>query len=365
MAISFVDCRDDHLSSLHAFFARAYRPDYKLRVSETLFRWQFRETPDSEGNVYHLRLALNDGEIAGCLGYIPVETNLGSRVVRGAWVINWMIDPNQRRLGLGPFLMREVTRQFEVTLNVGPNRDARDLLSRMGWTDYGELSRYVYVLDAQAAGALTENGKLEWPARASPAERKSSQDVAVTLVDRFDDDATELWDGSLATEGASTGGTRRSAKFLNWRYADHPQFNYRLFEARDKGGLAGLAVYRVEQVHELPVRVGHLVELISEAGRRFDGEGILLQSVFDDARVQGVAAIDFFCASRRFSASLARCGFLSGEDPAIAQIPILFQPLDRRRAGIPFMAYLGNIPEGTEVQDWYVTKGDGDQDRPN
>jgi hypothetical protein len=39
--------------------------------------------------------------------------------------------------------------------------------------------------------------------------------------------------------------------------------------------------------------------------------------------------------------------------------------VDRRRSGIRFMASLGNVPEAAEVQDWYVTKSDGDQDRPN
>lgn len=358
MAVSFVDCQVDHLPSLRAFFARVYRSDYVLRVNEALFHWQFRETSTNKGNDYHIKLALVDGKIAGCLGYIPVEVTLGGRIVRGAWMANWMVDPNLRRLGLGPLLIREVTRRFDVTLVVGLSRDARDLLPRMGWTDFGELARYVCVLNTQAAGALTETGKLEWPARALLDEWEPRQGTTIRLVNRFSDEATLLWD---EVWGKSAAGTRRSAEFLNWRYASHPVFAYRLLEVHNERRLSGLAVYRVEQVRDMPICVGRIVELISEA----DVEECLLSAVLNDARSQDAAALDFFCSSQRFSLVMARYGFLPGEDEAAMQIPVLFQPLDRPRTGIPFMAYLGNVPDAIKLKDWYVTKGDGDQDRPN
>jgi GNAT superfamily N-acetyltransferase len=358
MAVSFVDCHDELLPSLQTFLARVYRPDYILRINEQLFRWQFGETPVSKTSLYHIKVALLEGEIAGLLGYVPVEVSLGERVVRGAWTANWAVDPNWQRLGLGVLLMRELTRQFDITLVVGLSRDSRLLLPRMGWSDFGELTRYVYIVDPQRARTLTETGGLEWPEATRSDDSALPPDVAINLVDRFSDESTRLWDTTL---GASAAGTRRTAKFLNWRYAGHPVFDYRLFEVRRNGQLRGLAVYRVEQVRNLPVRVGRIVELVAESGL----ERCLLDTVIDDARSQDVVALDFFCASQRFSTLMAQCGFIAGEDNAAAQIPTLFQPIDRRRTGIPFMAYLRNVPDAAELHDWYVTKGDGDQDRPN
>lgn len=37
----------------------------------------------------------------------------------------------------------------------------------------------------------------------------------------------------------------RDAKYINWRYATHPDFKYRIFAARDANGLRGWAVVRV------------------------------------------------------------------------------------------------------------------------
>lgn len=356
MAVSFIDCHAELLPPLQAFFARVYRPDYILRVNEALFRWQFGGMPVSEKKLYHVKLALLDGRIAGCLGYVPVEVNLGRGVVRGAWTANWVVDPDWQRIGLGVLLMRELTRQFDITLAVGLSRDSRALLPRMGWNDFGELTRYICVLDPQNARALTETGRLEWPTGA--LLKGPPQGATVKPVNRFSDDATILWD---KTWGASAAGTRRSAEFLNWRYTRHPVFNYRLFEARRNGQLSGLAVYRVEQVRNMQARVGRIVELVSETGV----ERCLLKAVIDDARLHDVAVLDFFCSSRRFSTIMGQCGFLPAEDKAAVEIPTLFQPIDRRRTGIPFMAYLLNVPDATEPHDWYVTKGDGDQDRPN
>jgi hypothetical protein len=45
-------------------------------------------------------------------------------------------------------------------------------------------------------------------------------------------------------------------------------------------------------------------------------------------------------------------------------MPVLFQPIDRARTGIPFMADVTKLPP-IELDEWYVTKGDADQDRPN
>jgi GNAT superfamily N-acetyltransferase len=369
VAVTFEDCRAERLPALQEFFGRMYGLGYVLRVNERQLRWQYGDTPISaitgRENAYHVRLGLVDGEVKGCLGYTPLEISMAGRVVRGAWLANWMVDPDQRQFGLGLQLMRQVMSEFEIALTVGANQLARGLFTRMGWTDFGLLPRYVCVLDAQAAETLAGrgsgigdrgSGRGQNPIP-TPASGYPRSPIPVTIVDRFDDDATELWDRLWGERAA---GTRRSAEFLNWRYASHPVFVYRLFEVRDNGRLTGLAVYRVEQVRDMPMMVGRIVEIVAEEA----AEAGLLGALLDDARSQGVAVLDFFCASRRLAGTMSRWGFLPGDHEAVAHIPILFQPVDRRRSGITFLAYLRNFPAAGNL-DWYVTKGDGDQDRPN
>jgi hypothetical protein len=355
MAVSFTECQAEHVGALHAFWQRMYRPDYVLVANKEVFCWQFGRRDNRPG--FNIKLALIDGEIMGCLGYIPVEVSIKGQVRSGCWTANWMVDPEQRRLGMGPLLMRELTQQFDVTLVVGLSKDARALLPRMGFADLGELDRYVCVLDPVRAAALLEGGSLEWPDAASKADC-SFETMSVRRVESFDSAATELWDRLLGREMM---GTRRTADFLNWRYAMHPVFRHRLFVVESEGSLRGLAVYRVEQARGVDVRVGRLLEFVAEP----EAADALLGAVLSDARDQQVSVVDFFTSAARFETLLTRHGFLRGDHPLSALIPLLFQPIDRRRSGIAFMAHSRSVPAVADRNGWYVTKSDGDQDRPN
>jgi FkbH-like protein len=359
-AIVFADCRTEDVPALKEFVARSYGAQYVLGANDAYFEWQFGDMTGEPVGEYRLRLAKLDGEIAGCLGYIPVDVNVAGQTRRGAWLANWMVAPEHRQLGLGPMLAREITAEFEVTLALGANEEARHILSRMGWTDFGMLHRYVAVLDPEQASVLAESGTLHWPDGPVPTAKEGNSQIAVTRIECFTQEAADLWDAMRGNEAAFAA-TRRTLSYLNWRYTDHPQFPYRLFEARSEGRLVGWAVYRVEQAKDLTVRVGRLVEFVCKP----DAEDALLEGLLDDARAQQALAMDFFCGSEFHAPLLAGHGFLPGTDPRTEQIPMLYQPIDRRRAGIRFLANLNQIPEASTVEYWYVTKSDGDQDRPN
>jgi hypothetical protein len=354
VTLRILDCPITLTPQLRSFLTRAYGPSHVVAASEAFLHWQFRNHGPSRTADYSIKVALLDDAIVGCLGYIPVDVDTAARSWRGAWVVNWMVEAEQRRLGLGPILMREVTRQFDVTLNIGPGADARHVLQRMQWTAYGELPRYLRVLDRVAAAHLTPEGTLDWPN--TPVARTHAAGATIRDVARFTDEATDLW-RRFVEQGAA--GASRTAEYLNWRYTEHPLFQYRLFEARQGGRLAGLAVYRVERVKGLPLSVGRIVELFSTEGL----EGLLLNGIAEDAMPQA-AMLDFFSPHRSHRDAMAAQGFLPADDTRCAGLPVVFQPIDRARTGIPFMAEIKKLSP-VAADEWYVTKGDADQDRPN
>jgi hypothetical protein len=247
--------------------------------------------------------------------------------------------------------MREVTRQFDLTLNIGPNAEASTVLTKMGWADFGFLTRFVAVFDKAAVETLVGVEGWRWSVEATKATYGNAK-----IIERFGADSTKLWD-----EFASSGlrGVRRSAEYLNWRYLSHPTFDYRAIGIERGGALRGYAIYRIEQVRDLPFRVGRVMEMVSSPEVAED----LLASVIAAARREQLAFVDYFCSQLPNPDLFIRCGFLSGEQNETQQVPMLFQPLDRRRSGIRFMAY--RKKDLLRDPRWFVTKGDGDQDRPN
>jgi FkbH-like protein len=355
--LTFADCSKSDISEFKQFIAESYNPDYVLGVNDRYFEWQFASANSDEP--YRIRIAKVNGRMAGCLGYIPVDVHVGGKQYKGSWLANWMVHPDFRHTGLGPLLAREVSSDFEITLALGANEEARNVLAGIGWTDFDTLIRYVCVLDRVAAAALVETHDLDWPS-VSTVDTRASEEVEIRFVDRFNADAEAFWDQKLEKD-LSFAGTRRTESYLNWRYAEHSDFTYRLIEARQLGKLVGLAVYRVEQARGADIRVGRIVEIISHP----EAEEMLIQAIQSDAREQRAVALDFFCGSRLFHDLLQRNGFLSSEDSRTQQIPMLYQPIDRRRAEIRFLADLRKVPEASNIVNWYVTKSDGDQDRPN
>lgn len=353
--VAFTECREEHVEDVREFFARVYRPDYVLAIDERLFRWQFGGLNGGSARCYHLTLALVGGTIAGCLGYIPVEATMRGRVLRGAWTANWIVAPEHRHLALGPRLMRALVRRHDVVLVAGASPQALEILPRLGFVHFGSLGRHVRVLDRAGLEQLTGRPSPQSLTR-EPSPGPPDPSLVVGRVARFDASIDGLWE-SVWGEGA---GTRRSAAYLNWRYADHPTFEYRLFRASSNGVSSGLGVYRVENVRGTPLRVGRVVELLALEG----SEGGLVGAIEDDARREHLVLLDLFCSSQKMAPALNGRGWFT-DDGETANIPVLFQPVVPGRRKIPFLACLGRATPLLSRDDWYVTKGDGDQDRPN
>ena len=91
MAVTFVDCPAERAEPLREFFAEMYSPGYVLSRDAAFFQWQFGAAPRESRAGLDVKLSLVDGKIAGCVGYIPIELNIGTRVVRAAWAANWMV----------------------------------------------------------------------------------------------------------------------------------------------------------------------------------------------------------------------------------------------------------------------------------
>lgn len=345
MSVQFLDGAADDAARLRSFFGDMYHADYVLSRSEPFLRWQFAAVPSTARNGLDVKLATVDGAIAGCVGYIPVALDVAGTTLRAAWAANWMVDDRYRRLGLGPLLMRELSREFDVTLALGGNRDAHALLPRMGWTDFGDLPRYVGVLDARRAGEL---GNVDGMPIASV------NDGGAVRVGEVPAEATALWDRVRT----GTAGTRRSAEYLTWRYLAHPLFEYRVFALSRQRRLAGLGIYRLETARDYPITVGRIVEILALPGDVLP----LVQSLARDAAGAGAAIIDFFCPLPRLAPELEQAGLTARMS---SRFPMLFQPIDRTRTGVLFMADLRKAPPAARLAEWYVTTSDGDQDRPN
>ena len=131
------------------------------------------------------------------------------------------------------------------------------------------------------------------------------------------------------------------------------------------GNYLGLAVVRKEQILNNEFSIGRILEFIS-----FDAVASvqLANAILDFDK--DVLLWDFYCLSDVTAFGLEMSGFqkMPSWDGKI-KIPTRYQPLDNNTTKINVAIY---IPEEIkelispiDVSNWYMTKGDSDQDRAN
>ena len=356
MNLTIGNCGADLTNELMSFVAHNYGDDYILSRDPEFMRWQYG---DADGS-WRFKIAEVEGKIVGILGYIETTFCMVGESVRAGWACNWMIDDNYRDFGLGAFLLSEMMGDVDVSLSSGikPNLPLRTMTG-LGWRDCAYLPRLIAILDSEELSRFTCAPLPDDVLGEPPSRLQASSKVG--RVVRFGSDVDALW---MEVVGANGAGNARTAEYLNRRYAEHPRFEYRLFEGRRHGQLNAIAVYRIEIPRGLPgepIGFGRMVEFLA----RPQCEEPMARTVMSDARASGCAALDFFCSHRSLNHALIKHGFVFVDEHLSGQIPNLMQPVSWEKTGINLAVYPPALLERVPLEYWYVTKSDNDQDRPN
>lgn len=361
-----INCSEEHLTNLKNFYAAVYRPDYPL-ADKGFLKWQFQANPYFEGEGYAIKLALKDNQIIGHLGYIPVKLRAADKEYKAAWTANWMVVPEYQRLGVGIVLAHKLLSEFDVVMAVGVNELARNLWLRMGWMDFGYLKRYIKIISLEEVLMLIDKRENDNAIGGlfKPNLNHQIENSSATMIQRasdFDSSFDTFWQ---TFSGQNLISCLRESRYLNWRYVEHPKFQYHIFQSKVNMQIQGFAILRIEFVKQLDLKIGRLVEFAALPQVQHD----LLKYIIDFSHETELTMLDFFCSSLEFEDIFTHFGFISGEEYPGNLLPLLFQPIDYEEKGIRFMACIGEkVAERKQfenIENWYVTKSDGDQDRPN
>jgi len=362
MEIKIINPGERDEEKLDQFYQQAYRPDHIL--TDRKFRhWWLRDNPFWRRQTYSCKVAMAAGEFVGHCAYVPAPLWFAGQTYRAAWGGNFIVSERFRGQGIGRKLHQAINDEVDVFLDVGANVSAQAILSKFGWTNFGRLHRAVGILDYRAAAAFSRESVS--PRRElKRVETKSSADLIFEELAEFDETTDKLWQ-KLKSQ-APIAATERNHHFLNWRYAKHPYFTYRTFAVRRGEEIVGLAVCRFQLIKETQIKIMKIAEFLALKEARLP----LLRQLIDQGRQANAALIDFFCASETHLNFFADLGFCLSS--AADQFTRLFDPVDLTRPGFNEISFNGgNIHQrlAKEIfnnqENWYVTIGDGDQDRPN
>jgi hypothetical protein len=373
-------CREEDVPALMHFIDAQWSAGHILSRDETLLRWQFDPSRLTGGALQGptVLLAWQGDEIVGMLGLTGFDWNSDGIPIAGAWLSQWLVAEEKRSHGVAMqllFAARDLG--FQVLGTLGPNDVTTKVLSTLGWELISDIPRWIGVIDhRQAAALLTTSDAAVAPEVAErlclrhrvvdgmPARRSAEHIDVVRWTPTAAGPWDRFWQEQLAGKLV---GARRDAAYLRWRYAEHPRFGYELRLARRHvdESLLGIAVFRVEQVRNSSERVLRVLEFLALP----EAEGALAKTIAQAGREQGVAFADFYCSSPPAARGLGALGFKLAK-PGEPAFPCRLQPLEGghfRMAGLLQVPpqHRGKLSRLIASGRLYVTKSDGDQDRPN
>lgn len=198
------------------------------------WHWKFRDNPLGE---YQISVAEDSesGAIVGHYAGIPLATWMEGVRVKSAQIVDLVVLANWRRYGGRPGLFAQVGRLW-IDSYIDERRGQN--VFAFGWPvpAWRAGQKYLSYLNVRDWDLLFRETGPGFLPRPAPAE------LEVTPVERFGPEVDALWQ-SLQPELKLA--VVRDARYLNWRYADHPDIRYTLLECRERtsGALRGLAVY--------------------------------------------------------------------------------------------------------------------------
>jgi hypothetical protein len=363
-------CPRSRIDELQAFIDRDWIPGHILSRDRALLEWQFQHAVEPE--TLSVAMAESGGRFVGMLGAIRAPFSDRGELRSGFMMANWVAVPAFRESALGLRLFQFVLRSGHQMAGVlGGNATTLRVLRTLRYAVSERVPRWIRPGDPGALERLLASA----PASVADAARQSWRST-VTSPGPFPLDSTVAvqcwtpgdaagWDDCWRRLAPTIRGFARSAGYIDWRYHRHPTFRYETLVARDGDGMVcGLAVFRIAALRGADATVLRIVELLGSPAAT-DALALTLAGTL--ARTNAAFA-DFYSWSPRFAAPLERAGFLR-EEPR-TPLPALFQPVDFEHRpltgafGIVDPA-AGDSREFFAELDVYITRSDGDQDRPN
>ncbi|SLM30888.1 hypothetical protein MTBBW1_2510006 [Desulfamplus magnetovallimortis] len=343
-------CTDKDLVSLFKMFKDIYKANPNLQ-NKAYFDWQYKYTPFSKNqSEYTFYIQKENNKIVAFLGYLPIEYRYDQKIFNGCWLYNWY-STSQSMAGLK--LLIHMLEKFDNLFLYGMTPTATAIYSRFQIPILNEMPRFLAILDEHGCIKNIKCQNRKDLTKSSVALSRYKDSGNIKQVERFDPEEEFLFEEWEDLKGYC----RRTGAFLNWRFLDIPNHNYKCIYHLQ----GGYAVYRIEPIMYQNASVTRLIEW------NFKGKNAehALAYIIKDSKKKSSILIDFFSTSDAVGKELKRLGFIHEQEARKKRIPYLFRPLFLIEKGISVGIYQApqNTKRHVNFNHWYITSGDGDMDR--
>ncbi|WP_085994109.1 GNAT family N-acetyltransferase [Oceanobacillus senegalensis] len=268
MTVRFYKNGDEE--QIQALFKKVFHKERAIKD----WKWKFIDHP-LQTNPFILVFE-EEGKILGHIALWVSEAFINGKVKEIALRVDTMVDPDARGKGIYNQLNRTMLEEAEkhnIDLLYGfPAPKAKELLLKStGAIHVDNIARYVYIMDptSLAAAILPVLSPLKGLGKIYKhlQMKKVKQLVLPTgwkweKVDRFDESYTTL---AGETKHVKPIMLKRDADYLNWRFMEHPYYNYSVFQLTQNEKSQGYVVIKKEEVDfkKGRITIGSIVDVLA------------------------------------------------------------------------------------------------------
>jgi len=263
--------------------ARKYEPRDEVGILELLnlvfargrdlklWEWLYNRNPASEPLIWIVK---DGGKVIGHRSYLPAKVKVGNNTLIAGQAIDTAVHPEYRRCGIFSKLLFEslqeaYSRNWAFIYNF-PNQFAYPGYLKSGWSDAFKIRLLIKILSplAVAKNALKiavpfniiSDSLDNFYSRIFHSSKVSATKHGFSIKEDFffDEYYDNFWE-RISKEYHIV--VIRSSKYLNWRYAENPLFDYKTFSIRDGDKIIGYTILQCSTIRGF--WCGNIVEFLT------------------------------------------------------------------------------------------------------
>ena len=350
MTISIVDTfPKNKWEDLRDFIRQTHGRNHVMQNKE-LFEWFY--SPHADCIDYNVIVGLKNNQIISILGYIPTNFLVNGKIISGAWTALWF-TLQEERSGIGALLMKRLMEIFPIVAGQGASVMNKEIVEALGHEFQKIIPKMVGILDKNIINGLF------------PESHKFKENLIFLVKENgYRVNANDKLNINWKEYSEMKFGTLRDFGYIRRKYLDNPFLQYEIISTGDEK-TPTVAIMRIIQT-DLGFKVGRIVDLFGPDISNYRSQWEeALNEVMTLADHWGCAYIDSYSTSMTINKFMAEMGFYTDNEGAL---PSLLDPVQRDRKSQNLEVYINNSlkqKEGISIDNFYVTRGDGDQDRPN
>ena len=338
----FEFCTEETVERLIEFIDVYWQKNHILVQSRELFDWQHK-AGDGEYN-FALAISNKTNEICGIQGFIPsghfskdLEDN------NETWLAIWKVRDDIKAPGLGAAILKFIRKRYKTVCALGLNKLVLPFYATFKY-QVGVLNHHVLINNECQNFSILQPGVWKKIELYHPI-------TGYELVEQTIETISKL--NIRSEKNVFFTKPLKDVNFLINRYLRHPIYDYKVYAISEDDLISGFLVTR-----HVSLKNSTIIRVIDYQGS-FDHLSKLYNPLIKILKKYDAEYIDFmqFGIPVTF---LQKAGFIDVFEYQDMVVPDYFEPFVNTNIVIDF-AYKTKNPE----PNFFICKGDGDQDRPS